>query len=260
MRGVQWSLLLGASLAFFASRSAAMQKPTRYASIVGRVLSDSAERPIIGATLAIPSLKLSVVTDSLGRFRLGGIEPGRHVMTVAQRGFTSLQTSIAFAPSDSVEADILLTPSISGSVQRVEKVNVTADRVTRGLEDFERRRVRGNGDFLTEEMIRKASAGQFADVVRRVPGVQLSRSPGGFGTFASAGRGSTRGRPCYVSVMIDRSWVYEGKPGQIPFDLNSITPEIVIAVEFYRGLSSIPTELGKQLSTCGSLVIWTKQG
>jgi hypothetical protein len=253
-------MLLGASLVIFASHSAAMQKPARHASIVGRVLSDSAERPLIGATLAIPSLRLSVVTDSLGRFRLGGIEPGRHVVTVMQSGFTSLQTSIAFAPTDSVEADILLTPSVSGSVQRVEKVTVTADASARGLEDFERRRSHGNGDFLTEAMIRKASGGQFVDVVRRVPGIQLSRSPGGFGAYASAGRGATRGRPCYVSVMIDRSWVYEGKPGQLPFDLNSISPDIVMAVEFYRGLSTIPTELGKQITTCGTLVIWTKQG
>jgi len=260
MRGIQWSILLGASLVFVATRSAAMQKPTRYSLIAGRVLSDSSEHPLIGATLTIPSLRLSVVTDSLGRFRLGGIEPGRHLVTVMQIGFTSLETSIVFAPTDSVEADILLTPSVRGSVQRVEKVTVTADATARGLEDFERRRLHGNGDFLTEAMIRKASGGQFVDVVRRVPGIQLSRSQGGFGAYASAGRGATRGRPCYVSVMVDRSWVYEGRPGQLPFDLNSITPDIVVAVEFYRGLASVPTELGKQISTCGTLVIWTKQG
>jgi hypothetical protein len=260
MRGLQWILMLSVSLVALPARGAALQKPSRSSSIVGRVLSDSAERPLNGATLSIPSLRLSVVTDSLGRFRLDGIVPGRHVVAVMHAGFTSLQTSIVFAASDSVEADILLTPSVGGSAQAVETVNVTADRTPRGLEDFERRRLHGNGDFLTEEMIRKAGGGLFVDVIRKVPGIQLSRAPGGFGSYASAGRGATRGRPCYVSVMIDRSWVYEGRPGQLPFDLSSITPDIVIAVEFYRGLSSIPTELGKQISTCGTLVIWTKQG
>jgi hypothetical protein len=181
------------------------------------------------------------------------------VVSVTQPGFTSLQTSITFADADSVEADILLTPSVGGSVQQIEKVTVSADKVARGLDDFERRRLLGNGDFLTEAMIRKIG-GQFVDVVRRVPGIQFSRAPGGFGAYASAGRGATRGRPCFVSVMIDRSWVYEGKAGQLPFDLSSISPDIVVAVEFYRGLSNIPIELGKQITTCGTLVIWTKQG
>jgi hypothetical protein len=232
----------------------------RSATLAGRVLSDSSERPLMGATLTIAALRLSVTTDSLGRFRLTGIAPGRQVLLVSQLGFASLETSMSFAPRDTVEADILLTPAAAGGAQRVEKVTVTAAAVPHGLEDFERRRRTANGDFLTEDVIRKASRGQFADVVRRIPGVQLSRSPGGFGTYASAGRGANRGRPCFMSVMIDRSWVYEGRPNELPFDLSSLSPEIVVAVEYYRGLSSIPAEFGKQLTTCGTLIIWTKQG
>jgi Carboxypeptidase regulatory-like domain len=242
------------------ARPASAQKaPQNPATFSGRVLSDSAERPISGATLSMPSLNLRVVTDSTGRFVISGITPGRQLLTVNQLGYAPLQTYMAFAMSDTVDADILLTPLPAG-VQSVAKVSVTANAIPLGLEDFERRRRTVSGDFFDEAMIRNASHGQFADVARRIPGIMLSRSPGGFGVYASAGRGATRGRPCYASVMIDRSWVYEGKRGDIPFDLNSINPDIVIGVEYYRGLSSIPAEFGKQLTTCGTLIIWTKRG
>ncbi len=236
------------------------QKSARQATLAGRVLSDPAERPLAGATLTMPALGLQVTTDSLGRFRLSGIEPGRQLLTVSQVGFATLQTHMAFAVSDTMEADILLSPSATNGAQAVAAVSVTADAIPLGLEDFTRRRRTVSGDFFDEEMIRKTAHGQFSDVIRRIPGVQLTRSNGGYGTFASAGRGATRGRPCFASVMIDRSWVYEGKRGELPFDLNSIAPESIAGVEFYRGLASVPAEFGKQLTTCGTLIIWTKRG
>jgi len=228
--------------------------------LLGRVLTDSTEAPLFGAELAIPSLKLSTRTDSLGRYRLIGIKPGRQLVTVSQIGFEQLRTYILFSTSDSVDADILLTPLASGAAQRVAKVDIVANAVPRGLADFERRRQNGAGDFITEETIRKNSRGELADVVRRIPGVALSRPPSGFGAYLSAGRGASRTRACYAAVMIDRSWVYEGRRNELPFDLNSISPDAVQAMEYYRGMSYVPAELARERNTCGVLVIWTKQG
>ena len=58
--------------------------------------------------------------------------------------------------------------------------------------------------------------------------------------------------------MIDRSWVYEGRRNELPFDLNSISPDAVQAMEYYRGMSYIPAEFARERNTCGVLVIWTK--
>ncbi len=237
------------------------QKLSKNAVFVGRILADSTELPLSGAEIAVPSLSISVRADSLGRFRLPGITPGQQMVTVSQIGFKPLRSIIAFAGSDSVDAEILLSPLAPGGAQSLGKVTVSADRPVRGLADFDRRRQAGSGDFMTEETIRKASrTGQFADVLRRVPGVVMSRPPGGFGVYASAGRGTTRNRTCYVAVMIDRTWVYEGRRGELPFDLSSLNPDIVIAVEYYRGTSYIPAEFSKERNTCGVLVVWTKQG
>lgn len=242
------------------ARPASAQTPSRLSTLSGRVLVDSLELPIVGAKLSIPALYLSAISDSLGRFRLTGIEPGRQVVTVVREGFETLRTSLAFAIADSVDADILLTRIAPGAAQRIAKVDVTANAIPRGLEDFERRRRAGIGDFIMGDVIVKNANGLFGEAIRRIPGVVLTRPQSGFGAYASAGRGASRGRACFVAVMIDRSWVYEGKRGELPFDLNSISPETIAAVEYYRGASFIPAELEKERNTCGVLVVWTKRG
>ena len=58
--------------------------------------------------------------------------------------------------------------------------------------------------------------------------------------------------------MLDGVWVYDGDRTQQPFNVNSINPVDVAAVEYYRGLSNTPVELQGTRNSCGALVIWTK--
>jgi len=53
----------------------------------GRVLTDSTERAIAGATVSIPRLHLNVTSDSLGRFALLDVAPGDHLVIVRRLGF-----------------------------------------------------------------------------------------------------------------------------------------------------------------------------
>ena len=258
MRCDRASLLVVCAL--FCATTAVAQKPSKLATMSGKILADSSERPIVGAQIAVPALGLTTTSDSLGTFRLTGIGVGRHLITVIHLGFEQLKTYVTFAASGTVDADIVLTPMATNAAQRVGTVTVTADAVPRGLVDFERRRQSGIGDFLTEDAIRKTSRGELTDVLRRLPGVQFSRPATGFGAYASAGRGANRGRPCFIAVMIDRTWVYEGKRNELPFDLNSISPDIVVAIEYYRGMGYIPAEFSRERASCGTLIIWTKQG
>ncbi|CAN5841931.1 hypothetical protein BH11GEM2_BH11GEM2_33630 [soil metagenome] len=165
------------------------QKPNKLATMSGRILADSTERPLFGAQISVPALRITVTADLLGNFRLDGIKTaGRQLITVTHMGFEQLKTYVAFAASDTMDADILLTPIAVRGAKRISKMSVTADAVPRGLEGFERRRQSGIGDFLTEGVIRKASRGELTDVVRRIPGIQFSRPQSGFGAYASAGR------------------------------------------------------------------------
>jgi len=240
--------------------ASAQNAAAKTVTLTGRVLTDSLEHPIVGARVAIPALNIAVTSDSTGRFRLPGIIPGRYPMLASHPGYSAFQATLIFGASDSVEVEVLMSADEPDGAQPIEKVKVTANRTPRGLDDFERRRRGGIGDFVMADAIAKQANGLFSDAVRRIPGIQLSRPAAGFGAYASAGRGATRGRPCYIAVMIDRSWVYEGRSGQLPFDLNSIQPETIAAMEYYRGSGYVPAEFGKERNTCGMLIIWTKRG
>jgi hypothetical protein len=46
--------------------------------------------------------------------------------------------------------------------------------------------------------------------------------------------------------------------GDVRFDVNSIDPAQVSAIEFYAGAAQMPAQYNRTGSACGALLIWTK--
>ncbi len=250
------TLLLAATLAAsLAAAPAASQQRPAAAVLTGRVFADdSSKRPIEGAEVSIPSVSLRTLTDSLGRFRITGIAPGRRGLRVNKLGFAPLRSAVEFSTGDTVEMDI----GLSVSFEEMAAVEVIEAQNRSRLTEFERRRAGGTGDFLTNDDIVHRGRGRLSEAIRSLGGVSLrSGSSGGtylVGARASGGRAGT----CYTAVMLDGVWMYDGDPMQQPFNVNSINPEDVAAIEYYRGLSNTPVELQGRRNSCGVLVIWTK--
>lgn len=240
-----------AGLVAFAPPAAA-QRATG-ALLLGTVVVDSTKQPVGGAEVLIPSLGLRAVTDSLGRFRLVGIAPGRRGLRVNKMGYAPLRTAVEFSSGDTVEMEIGITPSTE-EMAAIEIVE--AQNASRRLSEFERRRASGTGQYLTADEIRRLSRGRLSEALRTLDGVSVLTS--GSGVYLVSNRASQRGSTCYLAVMLDGTWVYDGDRWQQPFNVNSISPEDVAALEYYRGLSNTPVELQGIRNSCGALVIWTK--
>lgn len=223
------------------------------ALLIGRVTVDSTKQAVPGAEVLIPSLSLRTLTDSLGRFRIEGVTAGRRGLRVNKIGYAPLRTAVEFSSGDTVEMEI----GISGSAEEMAAIEIVArQNGSQSLVDFERRRASGTGAFLTAEDLRIRSRGRLSESLRTLGGVNVISGNSG-GTYlvgARTGRGST----CFTAVMLDGSWVYDGDRSQPPFDLNSINPDDIAAIEYYRGLSNTPVELQGIRNSCGVLVIWTK--
>jgi hypothetical protein len=223
------------------------------ATLVGRVTVDSTKQAVPGAEVLIPSLSLRALTDSAGRFRIEGVAPGRRGVRVNRLGYAPLRTAVEFSSGDTVEMEI----GISASAEGLDAIEIVAQQnSTRGLIDFERRRASGTGTYLTSADLRSRSRGRLSEALRTLGGVNLltGNSGGIYLVGARTGRGST----CFTAVMLDGSWVYDGDRYQAPFDVNSINPDDIAAIEYYRGLSNTPVELQGIRNSCGVLVIWTK--
>ena len=223
------------------------------ALLVGRVTVDSTQQAVPGAEVLIPSLSLRTLTDSLGRFRIEGVTPGRRGLRVNRVGYAPLRTAVEFSSGDTVEMEI----GISVSAEEMAAIEIVArQNASRTLLDFERRRASGTGDYLTAEELRRRSRGRLSEALRTLGGVNVMSGNSG-GTYLVGAR-SARGSTCFTAVMLDGSWVYDGDRSQAPFDVNSINPHDIAAIEYYRGLSNTPVELQGIRNSCGVLVIWTK--
>ncbi len=53
--------------------------------------------------------------------------------------------------------------------------------------------------------------------------------------------------------------MYGGRPADALFDINSIAPASIEAIEYYAGASQTPLEYGGLESACGVIVIWTRK-
>ena len=232
----------------------AFAQETGYAS--GRVLADSTEAAIAGATVSIPHLRVAATSDSLGRFALRGIAPGEHLVIVRRLGFSPLSTVLQFAAGDSVDADFLLEPV----PQRLSNVDVRGAGVSRKLAEFEERRVFGIGHFLTTEEIEKTGATRVSEVLRVLPGLQLVRMNGRGDMYVGSTRGAQSllragaARPCPAEIVLDGIVVATGAT-----NINGILAQSdIAAIEWYAGAAQIPAKYGGTKNTCAVLVLWTK--
>ena len=74
-------------------------------------------------------------------------------------------------------------------------------------------------------------------------------------------RSSTSGTPppCFAAIVLDGIFVYQGHPGELPFDINTLQPNSIAGFEYYSSTARIPAKYnGNFRNTCGLAVIWTK--
>jgi hypothetical protein len=242
---------------------------TRAAALTGLVV-DSAQRPVADAEISLPDLPKGSRSNDRGAFRLDDIPPGAHRVTVRRLGYGPLDTTIAFRANQTVDRRIHLTRVVA-----LDSVSVVASHYV--IPSFEEHRKMGFGQFLTREQLAKQAGRKMADILRELPTVNIVPGTAGRGWLTSKRVGvaqrqgivrtlhwadSLAGAPagrCYVRVYLDNVLVYRGRPHEQLFDVNSLAPEQIEAVEFYASQIQTPARYGGPDSVCGVLVIWTRR-
>lgn len=264
-------LLVAAAMLAPLTARAQLSPGTGTAVLRGSVLDDGDDHRLGGATVSIENLRLTVLTDSAGNFTLRGIPAGRHIVIAKRLGYQPVSSVLAFSQRDTVEADFALIKSVP-SLPRVD-VKTSAPLPPR-LSEFGERRKMGIGSFLGPEDFIKNKDRRMSEILVAVPNVNVTRGIGSYGwvtsrmgyssgqrfelSQADLRRGAERNL-CYAAVMLDGSYVFSGQPGELLFDVNSLSPSSVQAAEYYRDAASIPAKYNRmQGQTCGLLILWTK--
>ncbi|MGH7619384.1 MAG: carboxypeptidase regulatory-like domain-containing protein [Gemmatimonadaceae bacterium] len=246
--------------------------------LVGSVTTDSMHMPL-PAEVSLPDLAKSAVTDSRGEYKITGISAGEHQVQVRAIGYAASDARVSFTDRDTVEFRVTLQRAVA-----LNPVNVAATRPL--LPSFEENRKLGLGHFLTRADLAKVEGLSLEGVIEQIPSAHIVRGSMGHAWAVSNRAGSFRpiapdvaderqGAPaavCWAQVYLNDVIVFSGKTyldrtaGRTPmarweplFDLTSIAPSQIEAIEFYAGPGETPLKYQKYDPRCGVLVIWTRR-
>lgn len=136
----------------------------------------------------------------------------------------------------------------------------TADQ-TEDMQQFEARRKRGSGYYLTQQQLQRYPDRPLADIITsHFPGLRSVWSP----QLNSEYLVSTRGQGpnalvadgtahlCYVQIFVDGSFILDG-------DISWLNPNNLAGVEYYD-VTRVPPLYRRQNGVCGVLLAWSKTG
>ena len=240
---------------------------TRGAALTGLVV-DSAQRPIADAEVALPDLPKGALTNDRGAFRVDDIPPGPHRVTVRRLGYGPLDTTVNFRANQTVDRRIHLTRVVA-----LDSVSVVAQHYV--IPSFEEHRRIGLGKFWTRDGLKPQEGRAMSEILSQTAGVNLVRGTGsyawiqstrmppslsGIGVYSPTDAEALAGmKPgCYSRVYVDNVLMNPGDPAE-PFNVNTLPPNMIEAMEWYAGPSEIPFKYNKLNTACGVLVIWTRR-
>jgi TonB family protein len=218
-------------------------------TITGAV-RDSTGVGINGAKVSVNGVALAAESDDSGAFILRGVPPGPASIHVRRLGFSPASAQVVVTSRATAHVDV----RVREVAHELNPVVVYAKRPRHYegyLAGFYQRRDLGFGRFITGDEIAKRAPLRVTDMLRMVPGLQVTES----NPIESHVR--IRGNRCWPSVWID------GAPANAAeFDLDWVTPSDIAGIEIYSSIATVPPEfvdpLGPRL--CGTIVVWTRQG
>lgn len=213
--------------------------------------------PVADAYVVVTGSGISAVTNAAGLYHLRGIPPGLHHVTVEYLGYRTEEATLQFSAGVPLRHDVeLVVAAVRG-----EPLRAAAIAASPQLRGFYERRDRRQGIYFTPTDIDRMQTRQFTDVLRRVPGLQLTAVSGPFGTSYVAQMGRTTGAGARGCPAL---FIMNGMPFPVGLDIgidSFIRPDEVAGIEVYTG-SNMPAQFsgGHPNARCGAVVIWTHSG
>jgi hypothetical protein len=214
------------------------------------IVRDPTGAAIEGAT--VETWGGTIRTDARGAFRLSTANVDTLTISVHRLGFDSVSALLTARSGkwDTVKVEM------ARSSQRLSSVTVkeTPTRRALGLRDFEERRLRGNGLFITRQEIAARNTSRLSDILRNKRGVNLVRLRNGtYGArfIAHTGKGTAN---CSPDIWLD------GQRAR-GMEIDDLLADDIEAMELYESFSTTPFEFTPQSANevpCGSIVIWTR--
>jgi len=212
--------------------------------------------PVEGAEVIDMLGKVTARTTATGTVTLAYLPEGETLVRIRKVGFAVTTMLVSIAPDDTVPLTVLLEPAAQILPAVFTTDSSVTTRISPGLREFEMRRAQGNGVFVTEAELRKNDTKTMTSIARTMSGVKVLCSRSGSSCVATSGRQSGRlalgSGGCPVDVYMDGIVSTEN-------NLERLRVDQFAAVEFYAGGARTPVQYNKTGSSCGVLLLWTRE-
>ncbi len=238
--------LLAALSLLLPTRSASAQNrtPLGRRQLVG-IVRDGAGAALADVSVAIPGS--SVRTDARGAFELFTADLDTVTITLRHIGFEPVDALLA--ARNRTWDTVMVQMDVSSQRLNAVKVAETRTRSALGIRDFDERRKRGLGIFITREDIVERGAMRLSDLLRTKRGVVIVGRKVRFAAYIGS-----RTMLCQPDIWLDGS-------RSVAMEVDELVPSTVEAMELYPYFSTVPVEfqrLGANTTPCGTIVVWTR--
>ncbi len=218
------------------------------ATLSGQVVSAMTGGPLSDARVLLKGSGHGSFTDSTGHFTIRDAPAGRDTLQVSLIGFAEEQVTLNLKPDHTTNVTLML----SETVLRVEDITVEVRSPRREigkLSGFWDRERQGLGEFITPEEVEEANPQHGSDLLRMVSGVRVGAYRFGQApvSFSRARQGC---QPTYYLDGILRQNMH----------IDDLNRDDILAIEVYRGASETPPQFKFGGRSCGTIVIWTREG
>jgi hypothetical protein len=237
-------------------------------TVRGQVIDSVSQTGVPAATLtlidALGTTRATAEADESGTFVITAPVAADYRLRVEGVGYSVYMLGPMRIAEDVTHITVRLVPlavPLDTLTAQAEGRVPALDRV-----GFYDRKALGHGRFIDRDAIDRRQPRRIEDLLRGIPGIRLVTDPNGF--FAdvrmrAAGLTSFNARPntqCLPPVYLDGLLVSHGNQGAGDrYNLNSVLPQDVEAVEIYAGPAQVPPQYGGASSACGVLLIWTRK-
>jgi hypothetical protein len=231
--------------------------------VIDGLVTDTTLAPLRGAYVSVMRTPLSVATGPNGRFRITNIPVGQYIVIVKRAGFHATSQVLEVTAKDTLRLSYtlgLLNPNELAPIVITEKAS---GPLSPRMKEFEARRKRGEGEFMTEDQINKHNPGFPTELLRLFSSISVQPTSGGGGEYiyypvsarATGGMTSTGQATCFMTVFVDNV------PMPAPFNLDLLpSPRQMAGIEVYAGAATMPVQYASLNHGCGVILVWTKDG
>jgi len=244
--------------------SLAAQEPTSV--LLVRVRDAATARALPDAEVVLDGERLLGVTGLDGTLRVRNLVPGQHRVSVRYIGFRTVEYTVDLPSGGMAEAGF----DLDAVAIELDSLTVVTYRGTLAVNMalFNERKKRGNGYFFTRDDIQRTHSNTFSDLLRLVPGMQItcasfredcsagmsSAAPSGVTTVREGGlRGPLSAEGCPIQYYVDGHY----EPHS---NVNDLNPTDIAAVEVYVHGAQAPARYSlRKNARCGVVLVWLRQ-